>query len=119
MSRIVLFFDIEGAASADPNDDKFQVDDLVFDLYSTLGTSNFEVTEFNVYPNPSQNTWNIKTNNTLINAVNVFDILGKQVISLSPESTEVKIDGSSLTSGIYIAKIATPQGVSNVRLVRK
>ena len=44
MSRRVLFFDIEGAGSADPNDDKFQVDDLVFDLYSTLGTSNFEVT---------------------------------------------------------------------------
>ena len=119
MTRIVLFFDITGAASVDPNDDKFQVDDLVFDLYSTLGTSNFEVTEFNVFPNPSLNAWNIKTNNTVINAVNVFDILGKQVISLSPESTEVKIDGSSLTSGIYIAKIATPQGVSNVRLVRK
>jgi len=86
---------------------------------ATLSISDLEEMTFNVYPNPSQNAWNIKTNNTLINAVNVFDILGKQVISLSPESTEVKIDGSSLTSGIYIAKIATPQGVSNVRLVRK
>ena len=86
---------------------------------AALNLENLEKINFSIYPNPSLDAWNIKTNNTVINAVKVFDILGKQVISLSPESTEVKIDGSSLTSGIYIAKIATPQGVSNVRLVRK
>lgn len=84
----------------------------------SLSNSDLEQLSFNVYPNPSNDVWNVKTNNTVINTVQVFDVLGKQVMTLTPESTEVKIDASTLNTGLYIAKIATPNGVSNIRLIK-
>ncbi|NNK82570.1 MAG: T9SS type A sorting domain-containing protein, partial [Flavobacteriaceae bacterium] len=68
---------------------------------------------------PSNDTWNVKTNNVVISTLQVFNILGKQVMSLTPETTEVKIDASGLQTGMYIAKIGTTNGISNLRLVRK
>ncbi|NNK82965.1 MAG: T9SS type A sorting domain-containing protein [Flavobacteriaceae bacterium] len=84
-----------------------------------LSVSEIQQIDYNVYPNPSNDTWNVKTNNVVISTVQVFNILGKQVMSLTPETTEVKIDASGLQAGMYIAKISTPNGVSNLRLVRK
>ncbi|NNK82964.1 MAG: T9SS type A sorting domain-containing protein [Flavobacteriaceae bacterium] len=97
----------------------FYFDNIYLSTSNTLGVNDIEVSDFIVYPNPSQETWNVKTNNTIINAVQVFDILGKQVLTLTPETTEVKIDASTLQMGVYIAKIATPNGTSNIRLIKK
>ena len=93
-------------------------DNLYLHKNTTLSTQEFELTDVSVYPNPSQDVWNVKTNNTVINTVQVFDVLGKQVMTLTPKSTEVKIDASTLNTGLYIAKIATPNGVSNIRLIK-
>ena len=84
----------------------------------TMSVNDFNLNDVSVYPNPSNDVWNVKTNNTVINTVQVFDVLGKQVMTLTPKSTEVKIDASTLNTGLYIAKIATPSGVSNVRLIK-
>ena len=62
---------------------------------------------------------NIKTNNIVINAIQVYDILGNLVISKNPSSTQTEIDASRLSTGVYIAKVATEQGNSTFRLIRK
>ena len=91
---------------------------LLFKGIVSLPLNQKRTVESNVYPNPSNDVWNVKTNNTVINTVQVFDILGKQVMTLTPKSTELKIDASTLNTGLYIAKIATPNGVSNIRLIK-
>lgn len=85
----------------------------------SLSTNDIEVNQLKVYPNPTQNVWNIKTNNSTINSIQVFDVLGQQVISLNPNSEEAEINASGLSTGMYIAKISTPQGERTIRLVRK
>ncbi|MFH6767250.1 glycosyl hydrolase [Gaetbulibacter aquiaggeris] len=72
-----------------------------------------------VYPNPTQNSWTVKTQNTKMSSIQVFDILGKQVLSLKPEAMEATIDGSQLKSGLYFAKIITDNGLSSLKLVRQ
>ena len=54
-----------------------------------------------------------------MSSIQVFDILGKQVLSLTPEATEAKIDASVLKSGLYFAKINTDNGSSSLKLVRQ
>jgi hypothetical protein len=47
------------------------------------------------------------------------NILGKRVLSLAPNASEVKIDGSSLTTGLYFAQIKSANGISSIKLVKQ
>lgn len=83
-----------------------------------LGLEDLNTAKFNVYPNPTENIWNVKTSNSIINSVKVFDVLGKQVIDLNPSSTEVKIDASSLKTGLYFARIESVSGIKTIKLIK-
>lgn len=85
---------------------------------ATLGIAEFDTTIIKAFPNPTLNVWNVKTNNEVINEVSVFDVLGKQVITLSPNSHTVSIDASSLNSGLYFAKIKSDNGTKSIKLIK-
>jgi hypothetical protein len=84
-----------------------------------LGVDDVAQTSFKVYPNPTQDSWTVKTNNQEISSIQVFDMLGKNVLSLTPNANEAKIDGSILTRGIYFATITTDLGTSSKKLIKK
>jgi hypothetical protein len=86
---------------------------------SVLGTTNFETTEFIAYPNPTQNFWNIKSSsNQILNSVKVFNALGKEVLSLKPNSNETQIDTSTLKTGLYFARIKSNEGIQTIKLIK-
>ena len=93
-------------------------DNLYFHNNTTLSSDEFELSEVNVYPNPTNNNWNIKTNNSTINSIQVFDLLGKQVLNLTPNSSEPLIDASGLNNGIYFAKVSTDLGTKSIKLIK-
>ncbi len=80
------------------------------DLNSTIG--------FMVYPNPSQNVWNVKTKDQIIKTVQVFDVLGKKVMNMKPNLSDVSIDASTLPKGLYFAKMTTDLGSNSVKLIK-
>lgn len=84
----------------------------------TLGISENKTTEFKVYPNPSKVEWNIKANGQIINSIEVFDVLGKQVVILKPNATDVVIDASTLNKGIYLAKVVSGNSIKTIKLVK-
>lgn len=84
----------------------------------TASTNDFVASDFRVYPNPTNSTWTISASQEILN-VEVFDILGKTVITQKPNGFETTIDASLLSSGIYIAKINAANGVKTMRLVRE
>ncbi len=84
---------------------------------TTLGANEFEAAEFKVFPNPTNNKWNITSSN-IIKDVAVYDILGKEVLTLSPNSNETVLDASSLRTGIYMAKIEGENGTETIKLVK-
>lgn len=90
----------------------------VGDDCSTLGTTDFDLAAFSVYPNPSQNSWTVKTQNAEMSSIKVYDILGKNVLSLSPNKTETVIDASNLKTGLYFAQITTEKGVNSIKLIK-
>jgi hypothetical protein len=93
-------------------------DNLYFHNDQVLGADNFEVSKFNVYPNPTNGVWNI-SGTTEISNILLLDVLGKEVLTLSPNNKKASIDASSLRTGIYFAKIQGANGSKTLKLVRQ
>ena len=49
----------------------------------------------------------------------MYDVLGKQVTALAPNATEVEIDGTTLTQGLYFARIEGENGSETVKLIKE
>ncbi|WP_299227831.1 T9SS type A sorting domain-containing protein [uncultured Psychroserpens sp.] len=91
---------------------------LTVDMPTVLSVEEFDASQLRVFPNPSSDSWYIESSTT-INSVVLYDILGKQVVNLSTNSTEVKIDGSTLNPGMYFARIEGLNGSKTVKLIKE
>lgn len=85
----------------------------------TLGLKDFDKVSFKAYPNPTQSSWTVKNVNSVIESIKVYNVLGKSVLSLSPNASEVNVDGSNLKSGLYFAQVKTATGISSLKLIKK
>lgn len=96
-------------------------DNIYFSLNkaTTLSLKERAQTNFSVYPNPTVESWSIKAINTKIDSIRVFDVLGKSVLSISPNTVETIIDGSGLKSGLYFAQIKTQNGIESIKLIKR
>ncbi len=99
------------------NGESMFIDNLYFWSSVALSNEEFGLAEFSVYPNPSNSIWNIKTTNN-IQSIEVYDVLGKRVVALTPNNTEAEINASNLKDGIYLAKISTDSGSKTIKLVK-
>lgn len=109
---------IDPFASSVDNNSIMYMDNFIFTNGNILSVDNLTTSEFNVYPNPTSNNWNIESNNT-INTVNVFDILGKRVISVAPNTNMVKISTSDIKAGMYFARIEGANGSQTIKLIKE
>jgi hypothetical protein len=92
---------------------------------TTLSDDNFEtsVSGIQVYPNPVENVVNISKGqfNGEWNTLNIYDITGKLVISLDKldQDSELNVDMSNLSQGMYILKVNTSNGQYQEKLLKK
>ena len=99
--------------------DLYYLDNVYLYKDASAGVNDSNIINVSVYPNPSNSDWKFRTPNTVINSVEVFNLLGKRVASQkSNNNTEVSISTQGLTSGIYIARITTEQGTKSVKLIK-
>ncbi|MDY0930391.1 T9SS type A sorting domain-containing protein [Chryseobacterium sp. CFBP8996] len=68
-----------------------------------------------IYPNPTSDILNIKTDSK-INTVSVVDITGKKV---NVKLKDDKIDVRSLPAGIYLINVETKDGISTEKFIKK
>jgi hypothetical protein len=73
----------------------------VYGRIATLGTNDFSVNKFNIYPNPTSNIINISGDNT-IEFLQIFDVSGKQLITKKDSNS---VDVSKLSKGTYFMKL--------------
>jgi endoglucanase len=93
-------------------------DNLYLHKGTLLSTNEFSKASFTVSPNPTNSQWHVKTIDQNITNITVFDILGKQVVSLNPNSAEAVIDATNLKDGLYLATISTANGSQTVKLIK-
>lgn len=70
-----------------------------FTVVTTTGVDEVSNTNFTVYPNPTTDFLNLKGDN--IESIKVFDMSGKLVLSDTYNTTNVKLDVTSLVNGYY------------------
>ena len=115
--KLVIMVDWGGGPSA-TNVDTYLVDDIMAPGPTVLSVDDFESSSFKAYPNPTNGDWNI-SGNTMINKIAVYNVLGKQVIALEPNTNETVINASSLNSGIYFARIEGQNGIKTIKLIKE
>jgi len=101
------------------NEEGVIIDDFLID--GALSTNEFDSNQFSVYPNPSNNIFNIRLNNSFedIN-FNVVDVTGKQVISITdvaPNQNNYSINMEGYASGVYFLQIKTESGQTTKKLI--
>ena len=101
---------------ADPNTE-FILGNVKFSS-ETLGVANNELNVFKIYPNPTLGDWTVKAQNT-IQAIQVFDILGKEVFASRPNNTEAIISTDALRTGVYFAKVTSNNVEKTVKLIKQ
>ena len=79
--------------------------DVYFEVGSPLSVAKDEIEGFNLYPNPVSNgKFSISTVKNLIKNIELYDVMGKMVLSSSVRNEE-SINISNLNSGIYVLKV--------------
>lgn len=84
---------------------------------STLSSSNFEESDFTIYPNPVTNQLYIESQEAF-QRVEVFTINGKRILEVDHQENQ-PMDVSSLPSGMYMLKIETENGSITKKLVKE
>jgi hypothetical protein len=74
-----------------------------YTVTENLATPQFETNTFSVFPNPASNKLTL-VENTAIDSVEIYDLLGHKVMSGSFATTTVTIDVTQLAHGTYIVK---------------
>jgi len=114
MASIFFNFGTDGATAGEK---VYYFDNVAFS--NPLSIQDVNLSKLKVYPNPTTNDWTINST-VLIEKIEIFDILGKQVMSLKMLSEEVKIDSSNLPHGLYFALINMQSGTThNLKLIKR
>ncbi len=88
-----------------------------YSFTNTLTNQTFSNAAIKVYPNPTNTVWNFSTTD-IIDSIQLFDILGKEILILNPNIENPSIDVSSLKSGIYFAKISIAETTKTIKLTK-
>jgi uncharacterized repeat protein (TIGR01451 family) len=96
------------------------VTNTAFTTVTALGTNNFTAgSEVTLYPNPVQNMFQVKTDAYhIIQQIEMYNVLGQQVMLVKSPAADQRIDISALVSGTYLVKVTTDKGKFTEKLMK-
>jgi len=79
-----------------------------------------EVTsEFKLYPNPTNGLFTINSDNgSAIQTLDIYDVAGRRVMSVSPQRSIVNVDISELPRGLYTIQLRGESFTQSLRIQR-
>lgn len=84
----------------------------------TLSVDTFENNALAVYPNPAQDILNIDYKSVLT-SVKIYNIVGQEVLSKNTGASQLQLDLSEFTSGIYVVKLYAEEGEHSFRMIKE
>nr|WP_298994562.1 T9SS type A sorting domain-containing protein [uncultured Polaribacter sp.] len=97
---------------------KYYLDNVYMYVAGTASVDNNTLLGFSMYPNPANNVLNISAKETIKNA-DIFNVLGKKVMSVNINKANGSIDVSSLSSGIYLIKYNVNDKVGTAKFIKQ
>ncbi len=77
-----------------------------------------QIAGFKFYPNPVNHMLNLSANDN-IEAVSITNVMGQEVLKVSPEATQTQIDMSHLQNGIYFVKAQVNGQMTAFKVIKK
>lgn len=90
----------------------------VVSVQTSLDTPSVDLKSFTLYPNPVKDLLNISFAET-ITSVEIYNLLGQQVIVKSPNANEAIIDVSNLGSGTYLVRVYANDTVKTLKVIKE
>lgn len=85
---------------------------------AAAGVNDAVFADFKHYPNPVKDNLTI-SNSTEITMVSIYNMQGRTVLELKPESLTADINLSGLPSGMYLARIHSGEAVRTIQIVKE
>lgn len=102
---------------SDPDQDVLLIDD--FALYeTTIGIADHYIDGFAMYPNPANNILSLKALNNIDN-IQIYNMLGQEVIDVNPATTQVELDVTGLSNGTYVVKVQAGSQLGSYSLIKQ
>jgi hypothetical protein len=102
--------------SIDANNN-YWLDDVLFVEGPLFGIDVFEAKNFSIYPNPVGDALHIRSV-AAVDAIAVYDVLGKLVLKTNPGVISPSIDMSALTSGIYLTQVTIGDASKIIKVIK-
>ena len=84
---------------------------------ASMSTESFTANKLTHYPNPVKDVLNLSYTSE-ITSVNVYNMLGQQVIAKKVNATETAIDMSALSDGAYIVNVTSGDNVKTIKVIK-
>jgi len=84
---------------------------------STLSLENTIIKGFEYFPNPVNNNLTLRAQNS-IQKINVYNMLGQEVIKMMPNTVNSDVDMSSLSQGSYFVKVTINNTTQTIRIIK-
>ena len=113
-----MMFRFVFATDANTNGEGAVVDNFIIDATQVLSVNDLDASNFAIYPNPSENIFNIKRQNFLGEKMNikVYDVTGKLILNRNNIiKNSYPLDMSNVGKGVYFMRIT----IDNRSLVKK
>lgn len=86
---------------------------------NTLSLDNLEQdAAFTYYPNPVENTLTLNAQNNIQN-VSVYNMLGQEVVRITPNTIDTEVDMSDLQIGTYFVKVTINNATKTIKVLKK
>jgi hypothetical protein len=85
---------------------------------TTLSVNDYNLNNIVIYPNPTKDVININAK-TLINTVTVNNVLGEEILNITPNSLISIIDLSVYNAGVYFVHISTENNFEVIKIIKQ
>lgn len=85
---------------------------------TALSTDNFSAQDVMIYPNPANCELHLKLGNMTPLAVEVYNVLGQPVLSISGPQQTRSLDITHLPIGHYVVRIITDHGIVSRKFIK-
>jgi hypothetical protein len=96
----------------------FYLDNVYLYIDGTASLDNNELLNIRLYPNPTSSRLNLSAPNTIQNAA-IYNLLGKEVMSVEINKNSESIDVSNLASGMYLIKYSIDNAVGTAKFIKQ
>jgi len=84
---------------------------------ATLSLENTIIEGFEYFPNPTNNNLTLRAQNS-IQKVNIYNMLGQEVMEIMPNTISINVDISNLSVGAYFVKVTINNVTKTIRVVK-